>query len=124
MTTTIKKLSAIILTATLLTAATACHNGPSTTIVTHDDNNYQKIEYAGRVVFNQDQTAIEDISTGGHLYYEHNGKKFKAQEGAMGRIYYSFNGDSEVNSLSAEQKALVAEAIKEIVKQRAKRTAN
>jgi uncharacterized protein YxeA len=120
MKTIITKLSAIVLAITITLTAVSCHRGPSTTIYTGDGDNYKKIEYRGRVEFNQQQTSIVDIANGGYLRYEQNGKSFEAEPGSNGRILYSFNGESQVNSLSQDQKNFVAEGIKEIIKQRSK----
>jgi len=116
----ITKLLAIVLAVAITVGATSCHRGPSTTIYTNDDGNYKKIEYRGRVAFNQQQTGITDIASGGYLRFETNGKSFEAEPGSNGRIMYSFNGDSPVSNLSAYQKSFVAEGIKEIIKQRSK----
>jgi len=114
--------NALVAASLVVSLFTACHQGQTTTMVVRDGNLYQKIEYRGRVVFNEAQTDIESISKGGYLKYETDENEFEAEKGAKG-IVYSFNGDSETKVLSADQKQFVAKAIKEITKQRARRNA-
>ena len=114
-----KPIRTIFLAVMLLTVATACRRGPSTTIVTNTDSFHQKIEYGGRVIFNEAQNGIEKILNDGFLKFERNGEWFEAEQGTKG-VVYSFNGDSKVNALSEAQKSFVAQAVKEIIKERSK----
>lgn len=115
-----KKLTIIAFSAMLLMVTTACHMGTQTTISTETDTLSQKIEYAGRVVFTQDQKAIESISKGGYLKFAKNGKKLQAENDDNGKLTYEFDGSSNIQTLSAEQKQFLAEAIKVVIKERAK----
>jgi hypothetical protein len=117
-----KQLRVIFLAVMLLTIAASCRRGASTTIVTNSDSLHQKIEYGGRVIFNEAQNDIEKISSGGFLKFERNGERFEAEQGTKG-VVYSFNGDSKVNTLSDAQKSFVAQAVREIIKERSKRKA-
>jgi hypothetical protein len=117
-----KPIRAIFLAVMLLTIAASCRRGASTTIVTHSDSLNQRIEYGGRVIFNEAQNGIEKITNGGFLKFERNGERFEAEQGTTG-VVYSFNGDSKINTLSETQKSFVAQAVKEIIKERSKRKA-
>lgn len=103
----------------MLTGTIACKEGRTTTIVNKTDNESQKIKYSGKIVFTKDETGIEHISDGGYLEFEQNGREFKAEDDRKGHVTYEFNGDSKVTSLSQEQKAFVATAVKQIIKTKA-----
>jgi hypothetical protein len=115
-----KPIRGIFLAVMLLTIAASCRRGASTTIVTHSDSLNQRIEYGGRVIFNEAQNDIEKITNGGFLKFERNGEWFEAEQGTKG-VVYSFNGDSKINALNETQKSFVAQAVKEIIKERSKR---
>ncbi|RFZ81095.1 hypothetical protein DYU05_20255 [Mucilaginibacter terrenus] len=115
MKTVVKNLK-MIAVSMMLIAVAACKNGHTTTIVEHDDNHRQKIKYSGTIVFNPTNDGIEHISPGGYLEFEDDDRKFEAKQHTVGGIYYRFNGDSEINVLDADQKRLVAKAVKAIEK--------
>lgn len=115
MKTVVKNLKTITISMMLIAVA-ACKNGHTTTIVERDDSHSQKIKYSGTIVFNPTNDGIEHISPGGYLEFEEDDKKFEAKQRTIGGIYYRFNGDSEINVLSTDQKRLVADAVKAIEK--------
>ena len=104
----------------ILGTVAACDWGRSTTIINKTDNVTQRIKYSGKVIFNKTQDGIENISNGGYLEFELNDKKFKAREGTANKVYYEFDGDDKVTALNRDQKNFVAEAVKIIIKERAK----
>jgi len=115
-----KKIQIIVLALIMLGTVAACDWGKSTTIVNKTDNLSQRIKYSGKIVFTEKQDAIAYISNGGYLEFDQNGRGFKAKEDSHGRVAYAFNGDDKVTQLSDDQKQFVAEAVRIIVKERAK----
>ena len=115
-----KKITLVAMAFIMLTGVVACDGGKSTTIVNRTDNESQKIKYSGQVVFTRDETGIEHISDGGYLEFEKNGRGFKAQSDTKGHITYEFNGESPITTLSDEQKAFVAHAVKQVIKTKTK----
>jgi hypothetical protein len=115
-----KKIQIIVLALIVLGTVAACDWGNSTTIVNKTDNFSQRIKYSGKIVFTEKQDGIEHISNGGYLEFDQNGRGFKAKESTHGKIEYEFNGDDKVTELSDEQKQFVVQAVKSIIKERAK----
>ena len=100
---------------TMLSVVSSCRRGN-----TNDGSSSQKIEYAGRIIFNQDKTGIESISRNGYIKFAKNNRKVAAEAGPDGRISYQFDGGDKVNTLSLQQKQFLAEAVKTIIKERSK----
>lgn len=95
----------------------ACSSlGKHTTIVVNDNNNVTKIEYAGKITFNDARTAIENISAGGYVKYRHNDEKVLAKNDQNGNIAYELYDGSEQLPLDDKGKALIADAVKDIIK--------
>lgn len=115
-----KKIQIIVLALIVLGTVAACDWGKSTTIVNKTNNFSQRIKYSGKIVFNEKEDGIEHISNGGYLEFDQNDRGFKAKESSHGKIVYEFNGDDKVTELSNEQKQFVAQAVKSIIKERAK----
>ncbi|GGH02375.1 hypothetical protein [Mucilaginibacter phyllosphaerae] len=115
-----KKVGLFTIALVMLMGTFGCKGGKTTTIVNRTDSESQKIKYSGQIVFTKDGAGIEHISDGGYLEFEQNGREFKAEEDKKGHITYAFNGDSKITTLSNEQQAFVATAIKQIVKTKAK----
>ncbi|MBL4678776.1 MAG: hypothetical protein JKY70_21675 [Mucilaginibacter sp.] len=97
-----------------------CNRGKTTRIINSTDDHRQEIKYSGSVVFNRDSTDIAHISNHGYLFFDEDGKKLRAENDGKDHVIYSFNGDSFVNLLSAEQKNFVAHAVQIIIRERAK----
>jgi hypothetical protein len=114
--TDMKKLSLIIVAAGMLLLSTSCsRHGKHTVIVENTNGNYLKIEYQGRVIFDESATAIASISPGGYVKYEKNGERFTAVN-ERGKIIYEMpNGDRTAN-LSNQEKDFVARAVQEMIK--------
>lgn len=107
-------LTSILLT---LLISTACHfhNGHKRTVRVNNDNTTLKIEYCGEVFFNEDETAIEEISPDGYVKYKRNGKRFIAESDEDGNISYKlYNGDRYVNYTDDNAKEFIADAVREI----------
>src|SRR4051812_12817582 len=119
-----KHLQTIALVLLMLMSVISCRRGNRTTIETTDGSTSQKIEYAGRIVFNRDQTQIESIAKDGYIKYTYNGRSVQAKNGHDGKVAYQFNGDSKVSILDNDQKQFLSYAIKTIIKERAKVRAN
>jgi hypothetical protein len=119
-----KNIQTIALILLMLMSFISCRRGNRTIIETNDGSASQKIEYSGRIVFSQDQTRIESIAKGGYVKFTRNGRSVEAKNGHNGKVAYEFNGDSEVNVLDDNQKQFLSDAIKTIIKERAKLRAN
>jgi hypothetical protein len=115
-----EKIQIIVLALIILGTVAACDWGKSTTIVNKTDNLSQKIKYSGKVLFTEKQDGIEKISDHGYLEFDQNGRGFKAKESTHGKVEYEFDGGDKVTELSNDQKQFVAEAVKIIIKERAK----
>lgn len=119
-----KNIQTIALVLLTLTSFVSCRRANTTTIVTNDGSTSQKIEYAGRVVFSQDQTRIEDIAKDGYVKFTRDDRSVEAERGRNGKIAYRFDGDSQVDVLTDDQKQFLGDAVKTIIKERAKLRAN
>jgi hypothetical protein len=119
-----KNIQTIALVLLMLMSFISCRRGNRTTIETNDGSSSQKIEYAGRIVFSPDQTRIESIAKGGYVKFTRDGKSVEAKNGHDGKVAYEFDGDSEVNKLTDDQKQFLGFAIKTIIQERAKLRGN
>lgn len=110
-----KKLVPIFLTAIILLTA-ACHFGRHTTIVEKSNNHYLRIESTGKVYFNNEQTAIIHISSGGYLKYQDDDNKLEAENDGRGGIKYELTAGDEKLDPNGNGKQFIADAIKIMVK--------
>ena len=95
----------------VLLAACSFNRRRHTTIVEKDNNHYFKIEYAGRIAFNNAGTAIQSISPDGYLEYQYNDLKLDAKNNGNGGISYELHeGYSTVNPQYRSQ--FIANAVK------------
>ena len=115
-----KHMQTITLALLMLTSAVSCRRGSTTHISTSDGRNSQTIEYSGKIVFTADQTGIEHITKGGYLKFERDDRELEVEPGKGGKLEYEFDGDDKINVLSDDQKRFVAEAVKTIIKERAR----
>lgn len=78
----------------LLLILTACHHHRRIRAVeVNNENSSLKIEYCGEILFNESETAIEEISPGGFVKYRKDGKRLIAKCRAGGEVYYSISDD-------------------------------
>jgi hypothetical protein len=124
MKTIVRTIANVAIASVMLSAITACERSRSTTIVHRTNNEYERIKYSGKIMFNTAQTGIEKISDGGFLEFKKNGNAFKAENDVRGSVEYQFNGGGKVNELSDDQKQLVASAVKAVMKERANKIAH
>ncbi|HTI57947.1 hypothetical protein [Mucilaginibacter sp.] len=92
--------------------ASTCHFGRHTTIVETGDNYHLRIEYAGKIHFNYDGTAISDISRGGYVKYERNDETLEAKNDGHGGVNYELYDHGEQVDPQAEGKAFIARAVR------------
>jgi hypothetical protein len=94
----------------------ACGLGRKHTTIVENTNNHRiKIEYAGHIAFNNNETAISSISRDGYLEYQNDDRKLNAKNDGRGGVSYElYEGYTKVNP-DAEGKKFIAEAIKVIV---------
>jgi len=90
----------------------ACRFGRRhSTIVETSNNNYLKIEYAGKVYFNEAGTEISHISPGGYVKYEKNEKKLEAEDNGRGGVKYELYDNGEKLGMDENGKKFIAEAV-------------
>jgi len=101
----------------VLLLSTACHfnNYRTRTVRVNNDNTSLKIEYCGDIVFNQDETAIQEIEPEGYVKYRRDDKRFIAESDEDGNITYRlYNGKKRLKFDDDNAKDFIANAIKEI----------
>lgn len=109
-----------IITTLFIIFSSSCSHKHKTTIVIKDDTRYLKIEYAGTIVFNDDNTGIMHISPDGYFKCKDNKNKLLAEANSHGQLVYEVNGDAPTPSLDENSKTLLLNAIKEIARQQGK----
>ncbi|PAW94838.1 hypothetical protein CKK33_15585 [Mucilaginibacter sp. MD40] len=115
-----KQIRILIIAIGAIASMAGCNRGRTTSIDNSTDGHRQEIKYSGSVVFTPDSTGIAQISKEGYLFFDEDGKKLRAENGDKNQVVYSFDGDSFVNQLSAEQKEFLAHAVKTVISARAK----
>ncbi|MFT3751179.1 MAG: hypothetical protein QM768_22900 [Agriterribacter sp.] len=92
----------------------SCKSG--NTIIIDDGFNRKEIKYSGDISFNDDETAIESITSGGYLEFRSNERKLIAENNYHGGVDYEMyrNGKRVYEDEAAGQKFL-AEAIDQMI---------
>jgi hypothetical protein len=112
-----KKLSNLFILIGLGTIIASCNQRNRHTIISTENNQTKiRVEYAGRVIFNDDRTAILDISKDGYFKYERNDEALNAENDGKGHVIYELNDGTKTTILNDEGKQLLGEAIREIDK--------
>ena len=111
-----KKLAIIVGIALAGAGLASCHFGHHSTIVETGNNYYLRIEYAGRIHFNDDCTGISRISKGGYVKYEFNGKKLEAENNGHGGVTYKLDDHGEQLNPETNGKDFIADAVKMMLK--------
>ncbi|MES1216196.1 MAG: hypothetical protein ABUT20_11825 [Bacteroidota bacterium] len=94
----------------------SCHLGRSSRkIVEHNGDFYLEIEYAGKINFTDDSTAIKSISRGGYVKFELNGKRLEAERQGE-KIIYRLYDEIETSTIPDNDKQFVADAVHEMIK--------
>jgi hypothetical protein len=111
-----KKLTFIAAIA-LIASATACRFGQRhTTIMENGDGVDVKIEYVGQTYFNDEGTAIRSISPNGYVKYHRDGKELIAESDRYGKITYELNDGGKQSILGDDDRAFLAQAVKDMIK--------
>jgi hypothetical protein len=98
----------------------SCHGRRhTTTIAVSSSNNYQWVEYSGRIIFSGDKTGIQGMEPGGYLKFDDNGEKLIAESDSKGLITYKLSNGDKVKSLTSNSKTELVSAIKLIADQTA-----
>src|SRR5580704_775369 len=84
-------------------------------ITINDDNGSLEVKYTGEISFNEEETAISSISTGGYLKYIKNGRKLVVTADANGQLIYEINDGDKKSTLNDDEKAFLAEAVKMMI---------
>lgn len=116
-----KKVKLLILIGAISILTACMHPGKHTTIVVRDDHNTTKIEYAGKIIFNDQQTRIEDISIGGYVRYQHNDIKIDAENDGHGNVAYEIYSDGDKQPMDEKGKKLLSDAVKDIIERSSKK---
>lgn len=89
-------------------------------MVIKDDTRYLRIEYAGTIVFNDDNTGILHISPDGYFKCKDKENNLTAEADKKGNLVYEVNGSEPTASLNESSKMLLLQAVKEIEKQQSR----
>jgi hypothetical protein len=116
-----KKIQTLFIALSLSVIAAACHHGKHSVISINDGRNSTKIEFSGRIVFNDDNTGISSMAPRSYFKYKHNDEKLTAECDKNGHIVYELNDDDQTTALNEDGKRLLAEAVKQVAKAQGKR---
>jgi len=110
--------SGIALVVTGLALLAACSFGRKhTVIVENSDNHHLRIEYSGKVVFNDNGTAIRSISPDGYVEYQNDDKKLEAKNDGRGGVSYELYQGYIQLGMDERGHRFIAEAVK-VMKQK------
>jgi len=101
----------------LVVVATGCHRRHHRVRTVKVNNNHSslKIQYAGKVIFNEDETAIAHLSPNGFIKYRKDGQLFSVKRNGNGELSYKlYNGTRYLNLNDEAAKDFTARAVKEI----------
>ena len=101
----------------LIIISMACNyqNQRTRTVKINNEDISVKIEYCGDIIFNDDETAIEEISPDGYVKYKKNGKRFIAESDEDGNISYKlYDGNMDLNYHDAEAREFIERTVREI----------
>ena len=84
-------------------------------IVVNDNNNSLEIIYSGDMEFNDEETAIKQMSPGGYLEYRRNGEKLLAETDSRGEIIYSFSSNGRPLTADYNGKTFLTRAIQDMI---------
>src|SRR5438067_1308408 len=100
----------------LIILASACRMNSRHVIITDgDDNRSIRIEYFGRAYFSGD-TAIAHISPHGSVTYKRDNRQLVANSDNHGKVVYQIDDGEKQTHLNADDKAFLAQAVKDMVK--------
>lgn len=111
-----KKIILSTIALALLVAHFSCREGRTTTIRINDDSRDIRIQYSGRIVFDDTRSQVVDIEPEGFLEYRNNGKELLVRRERSGRLKYEIDGVQRTGKLSSTDSLFVAGAVREIVK--------
>lgn len=115
-----KKQILLFLSIVLITIVTSCSRSKHVSIIVTNEDHFLKIDYAGTIVFNDDNTGVLQISPRGYFNCKNNDDKLEITN-QNGRLTYKLNGDVQNAELSRNGKWLLKQAVKEIARQQASR---
>ena len=114
---TMKKAQILLLTLSMAAMVSACYNRNHHTIIATENNQTKmRVEYAGRIVFNDDRSGIRNISKDGYFKYERDNQELKADNDGNNHVIYTLPDGSKSATLNDEGRQLLDEAIREINK--------
>jgi hypothetical protein len=105
--------SGIVIVVIIMALLAACGFGKKHSTIVETSNNHRlRIEYSGRVTFNDEGTAIRSISPDGYVEYQNDDKKLNAKNDGRGGVSYElYDGYTKIN-LDEYGKKFIAEAVK------------
>lgn len=98
-----------------LLLVSSCHHWGNRMVI---DNGKDRIEVqsSGEIIFNDDETAIESISSHGYVRYQRNGQKLLAGYKKNGEFKYElYDNGTRLDPNSAEGKKFIAEMVKSMI---------
>ena len=88
------------------------HHDSKTTISINNGFNKLKIEYAGDISFNDDETAIQNISEDGYVRFKSGRKKMYAESDGHGGVRYELHVGLNPVGMDEKGRQMIAEAVK------------
>lgn len=85
------------------------------TVKVSDGETTLKIEYCGDVVFNEDGTAVDEISPDGYIHYKCNGQKVYIESDENGTLQYKIYDNGErLHKSDAAATQILSDAVKKM----------
>jgi hypothetical protein len=111
-----KKNPFFVLFLLVIISVMACNfNGRTKTVKVSNGESTLKIEYYGDISFNEDGTAVEEISPDGHIYYKCNDQKIYIESDENGTLHYKvYNNGHRLNTNDVETSQLISDAVKKM----------
>lgn len=109
---TLKNLFTLVVLSLLVSS---CHHWGNRMVI-NNGNDRIEVQSSGEIVFNDDETAIESISSHGYVRFQKNGQKLLAGYKKNGEFKYElYDNGKKLDPNSAEGKKFIAEMVKGMI---------
>ncbi len=99
----------------ILLLASSCHHWGNRMVINNGKDRIE-VQSSGEIVFNDDETAIESISSHGYVRFEKNGQKLLAGYKKNGEFKYElYDNGQRLNPDSPEGKKFIAEMVNSMI---------
>lgn len=94
----------------------ACNfSGRTKTVKVSNGESTLKIEYHGDISFNEDGTAVDEISPDGYIYYKYNNQRVYIESDEDGNLRYKvYENGRRLNTNDASTSQLISNAVKKM----------